>query len=191
MTDLFSDERLQFFLRNREDIKAWAAIERDVVVATREVLARSQPMVEERLLGLDPDVIVGRHDSSQWERILARHQHWPAAIGVALEWHRAVDPIGGYPPKLGVFWWADPPSLVEPRTRLIEILDKKVLQELGWKVPLDGVWPVGAYAKSTADWWVDPETWIAGLVERLTPIWPLVAPQIDELLPVDPAVSHG
>ena len=28
MTDLFADERLQFFLRNREDIKTWAAIER-------------------------------------------------------------------------------------------------------------------------------------------------------------------
>lgn len=42
MSSLVDDERLQFFFRNREDIKAWAAIESDVMAATRELLARSR-----------------------------------------------------------------------------------------------------------------------------------------------------
>ncbi len=85
--DLFSEDRLQFFLRHREDIKAWAAIESDVMAATRELLARSQPLIEESLVTIDPGTFVGRHDSGQSERILARHGHWVLA---AAAWPPAV-----------------------------------------------------------------------------------------------------
>lgn len=192
MDDLFSDERIQFYLRNRADIKAWAAIEPDVTAAIRELLARAQPAVEEALLASDPTVVVGRNDSGSWERIFARHGHWPPGVGLALEWHRSVDPIGSNRPKVGVFWWADPASLIEPRTRLTTVVDKLALQKLGYKVPLDGgVWPVGAYVLASANWWRDPTTWVAGIVERLAVTWPLVAPHIDELLPDDWQVGGG
>lgn len=190
--DLFAGERIQFFLRNRDDIKTWAAIERDVVAATREALARSQSLIEERLLAIDPDVIVGRHDSGQWERVMSRHDHWPLSIGLALEWNRAVDPLGTSRPKLGVFWWADPPALVEPRAQLTQVVDRKHLQELGYKVPLEGVWPIGGYMTSPHDWWQAPDAWIESIVDRLAATWPLVAPAIDEVLRgVDWALSGG
>jgi hypothetical protein len=192
MSDPFADERIQFFLRNREDIKTWAAIERDVVDATRELLARAQPRMEDRLLDIDPNTIVGRHDSGQWERILARHEHWPGAVGLALEWHRMVDPLGANRPKLGVFWWADPRSLIEPRTRLVSLVDRKRLQGLGYKVPLEGVWPVGSYMTSAPDWWEAPDAWVETMIDRLAETWPLVAPMIDEaLVGVDWQVTGG
>jgi hypothetical protein len=182
VNELFADERLQFFLRNREEIKTWAAIEPDVMAATRELLARSHPTIDEQLLALDSDAIVGRRDGGQFERILARHEHWPETVGLALEWNRTVDPLGANRPKIGVFWWADPPTLVEPRTRFVEAVDRVRLQALGFKVPLEGVWPVGARATAPADWWQDPEGWVATIVDRLAAAWPLVAPRIDDVM---------
>jgi hypothetical protein len=191
MTDLFADERLQFFLRNREDIKTWAAIEPDVIAATRELLARAQVDVDERLLPLDGQAVVGRHDSGQWERILARHESWPASVGLALEWHRLVEPGGSNRPKIGVFWWADPPSLEERRTRFIGEVDTAPLLALGYKVPLGGVWPVGRFTTALSDWWQQPDQWIASLVDLLASTWPIVAPVIDALLSVEPQVTDG
>src|SRR6187402_35505 len=101
MTDLFADDRVQFFLRNREDIKTWAAIESDVTAATRELLARAEPLIEARLTAIDPRAVTGRHDSGSWERILTRHPDWPATVGLVLEWHRNVDPLGASRPKVG------------------------------------------------------------------------------------------
>jgi hypothetical protein len=182
MTNMFEDERIRFFLRNREDIKAWAAIETDVMAATRELLASSQPLVEERLLAIDPVARVGRHDSGPWERIIARHEHWPSTVGLALEWNRAVDPLGANRPKVGVFWWADPPTLVAPRTRLTEVVAKKALQDQGYKIPLESVWPIGTRVTSKPDWWQDPEGWVSGIVDSIAFAWPLIHPAIDAVL---------
>jgi hypothetical protein len=191
MNDLFSDDRLQFFLRNREDIKTWAAIEPDLIAATRELLARAQVEVEERLLSLDGQAVVGRRDSGQWERILTRHEAWPETVGLALEWHRLVDPAGSTRPKLGVFWWAEPPSLIEPRTTFVNAVDRTSLLPLGYKVPLEGVWPVGRLATASADWWQNPEEWVTGLVDVLASAWPIVAPVMDEVLASEPPVIDG
>lgn len=191
MSDPFADERIQFFLRNRSDIKAWAAIEQDVIAATRELLASSQPAIEERLLADDPHVLVGRHDSGAFERIMARHERWPQSVGLTLEWHRSVDPLGNARPKYGVFWWADPPTLVAPRGQLVAAVDKTSIQRLGLKVPLEGVWPVGGYDSAPADWWRDPNGWLEGIVERVTTLWPLVAPHIDAVLPDNWQVTGG
>ncbi len=191
MTDLFADDRLQFFLRNREDIKTWAAIESDVMAATRELLARAQPLIEERIATDDRDAVTSRYDSGQWERIFVRYERWPPTVGVALEWSRSVDPLGANRPKIGVFWWADPPTLVEPRSRLVGLVDKAPLQALGYKVPLEGVWPVGARVTAAPDWWRDPEGWINGIVEGLAAAWPLLAPRIDDALRGESEVSGG
>ncbi len=192
-SDPFADERIRFYLRNREDIKMWAAIEPDAIAATGELLARSQPQIEEGLLAHDNRVLVGRRDDDKWERILARHEQWPRSVGLVLEWTiRSVDPLGANRPKMGVFWWADPPSLVEPRTRLVSVVDRLRLQDLGYKIPLEGVWPVGGFLTSERDWWQAPTAWIEGIVDRLAATWPLVAPAIDEVLRgVDWQVSDG
>lgn len=180
--DLFADERVQFFLRNQEDIRAWAAIESDVMAATRELLSGAQATLEERLMPLDETARVGRHDAGSWERVLVRREHWPDSVGLAAEWNRSVDPAGATRPKIGVFWWADPPTLVAPRTRLTEVVDRTTLQSLGFKIPLEGVWPIGARTAIDKDWWRDPEGWLARIVDQLIAAWPLVAPRVDEVL---------
>jgi hypothetical protein len=182
MTDLFADERIQFFLRNRDDIKIWAAIESDVMAATRELLARARPALEERIASVDSQAVTSRYDNGQWERILVRHEHWPSTVGLALEWNRSVDPRGANCPKTGVFWWADPPTLIAPRTQLVSLVPTAKLQALGYKVPLEGVWPVGARVSAKPDWWRDPEAWVNGIVENLANVWPLLAPHIDDAL---------
>jgi hypothetical protein len=186
----FGDERIQFFLRNRADIKAWAAIEPDVMAATRELLARAQPEIEEALLALDHDVLVGRHDGGPWERIFARRERWPESLGLALEWHRNVDPTSN-PPKMGVFWCADRPTSEEQRTRFATVVDRPALQKLGYKVPMSAVWPVGAFVPAAPDWWQDPPSWITATVERLSAAWPLIAPLVDEVLRDNGQVSGG
>lgn len=190
MDEVF-DQRLQFFLRNREDIKTWAALETEVMAATRELLAGAQPLIEERLTALDPTAVVGRHDSGLWERIVIRHVPWPAAVGLTLEWHRSIDPVGAYPPKLGVFFWADPAHLVPVRSAFVASIASHGLEQLGYKVPLEGVWPVGARVTGPPDWWQDTAGWIDGLVERLVAAWPIVAPRLDVALAGTPGVSDG
>lgn len=183
MTEPYADERLQFFLRNRDDIKTWAAIENDIMAATRDLLAQAQPAIEERLLAIDPNVVVERNDSGSWERILARHQDWPRSVGLTLEWPRAVDPAGGNRPKVGVFWWADPTTLVAPRVRFVEEVDKGPLTKLGFKIPWGaGVWPVGRFVQPDGAWWQDPAGWIGHMVDLIADTWPLVAPSIDQVL---------
>jgi hypothetical protein len=125
---------------------------------------------------------VGRYDSGQWERVLVRHARWPATVGLALEWNRLVDPLGANRPKIGVFWWADPPTLVAPRTQLVALVDKPRLHALGYKVPLEGVWPVGARVSASQTWWHDPNAWLGGIIDSLVAVWPIVAPQVSEAL---------
>lgn len=189
-TDLFSDDRLQFFLQNRDDIKAWAAIESDVIAATRELLARSQPAIQETLSARDAATVLARHDSGPWERILARHPSWPVSVGLALEWHRNVDPTGLSAPKLGVFW-APQPHLLDAQSRFLTEVDKSALAGLGYKVPLEGFWPVGGRAVGAGDWWRDPDGFVLTIVDRLDSTWPIVAPLMDELLAVEPQVTDA
>lgn len=190
MNDLFGDERIQFFLRNRADIKAWAAIEPDVIAATRELLARAQAPIEEAFGVLEPTALVSRHDNGPWERIFVRREQWPPAVALSAEWHKAVDPLSNAP-KVGVFWWADPPILEAPRSALTAVVDRPSLQKMGYKVPMSGVWPVGLYLASTPDWWRDPEGWLAGIVDLMKATWPLVAPHIDAVLPDNWQLSSG
>ena len=49
MASPLDDERIQFFLRHRDDIKAWSAIESEVTAAVRELLGALQPEIEERV----------------------------------------------------------------------------------------------------------------------------------------------
>jgi hypothetical protein len=83
MSNPLDDERTQFFLRHRDDILAWASIEKEVVAATREILAQCEPDLADRLRAVDPTVEVMRRDGTRYERILARRPGWPDGVGVA------------------------------------------------------------------------------------------------------------
>lgn len=191
MDDLFSDDRLQFFLRNHDDIKLWAAIESEVMAATRDLLGGAQALFHERLTAIDPSVVLGRHDTGPWERIIARHGGWPRALGLTLEWHRNVDPFGASPPKIGVFFWAESPDLVQVRSNFVAAVSGVGLETLGYKVPLEGVWPVGLHVPGSGEWWKDPAQWLDGILDKLVDAWPVVAPALDATLPGKSEASVG
>jgi hypothetical protein len=112
------------------------------MAAIRELLARSQPFLEERIASLDSQAVTTRYDGGQWECILVRHEHWRSSIGLALEWNRSVDPQGANSPKVGVFWWADPPTLIAPRTQLVILVPKRSSKPSATRSPLSacGLW---------------------------------------------------
>src|SRR3990172_209756 len=174
------DERIQFFLRHRDDIRAWAAIEPEVEAAVRDLLAGAQPAIEERLLALDSTVITARRNGGGWERIMSRRPSWPDWRGVTLEWgERAVDPFGSAPPKLGFFWTGSVDG--DPAKALfVERCQALGLETLGYRVPAGDAWPVLRRPEPSKDWWHDPEAWIQAIVGKLTELWVRVTPAADE-----------
>jgi hypothetical protein len=174
MTDLFAADRLQFFLRNRADIKVWADIERDVMAATRQLLASSQSLIEERLFALDAGAEVVRRDNASWERIMCRRPEWPDWRGVALEWDRTVDPFEAQrSPKIGFFWVAQAGE--RSRAAFIEACFAAGVGAKGYRIPAGNAWPVLQQAKASADWWGDPDRWVESLVDRVIDLWSLTS----------------
>lgn len=182
MTEAFSDDRIQFFLRHREEILEWAGIERDVLAATRELLASAQPILEERLLQVAPDAVVARRDNGQWERVVARRPNWPDWFGVTLEWERSVDPFGRSLPKMGVIFLADTDDRRAIREKVVAAVQASGrFEALGYKVAA-GVWPAVRYLPASKVWWQDTDQWLAQIVEDMLTLWDRAAPVIDRAL---------
>ena len=183
MSNLLDDERIQFFLRHRDDILAWASIEKDVVAATREILAQCQPDLDERLRAIDPTVEVIRRDGSRYERILARRPGWPEGVGVALEWETGVDPFGGSRPKHGIFVFTGDTSAEPLRQRMVAIAGRSArLRAAGYKIPGDQTWPANRFEAKSTTWWQHPDAWTAGIIDALVELWPEAAAIIDQAL---------
>jgi hypothetical protein len=177
------NERLQFFLRHRDDIREWAAIEAEVALATRDILAACQADIGERLGVIDPSAEVVRHDGGRYERILARRPMWPDGIGVALEWETSVDPFGGVLPKFGVFVLAGDPEAEPAKQRMVTLArESAAFRAGGFKVPGDQVWPAVRRVAKSSTWWQDPDAWAGGIVDALVELWPGGARIIDEAL---------
>lgn len=180
MSHSFDDDRLQFFLRHRDEIREWAAIERDVVSATRDLLGGVLPDVDERLATLDPGVSVVRHDHGRYERILARRQEWPNGIGMTLEWQDSVDPFGSSLPKYGIFFINGEAHLEPARLRMVELARATpAFTGGGFKTPGDRYWPAVRWVPKSADWWRDPDAWAASITDALVELWPVAADVID------------
>ena len=176
------DERIQFFLRHRNDIRAWMQIEPDVTAAVRIVLAELQPVIEERLVAIDANVTTSRRDGGRWERIMARRPVWPEQVGVTLEWEAGVDPFGSALPKVGVIFLSDRPESIPGYGSFAEACRADDgLRSAGFK-PADRVWPVMRRVAKSNDWWRDVETWTAGIVDAVVDLWPRVAPHLDAAL---------
>ena len=180
MTNPLDDERVQFFLRHRNDIKQWADIERDVVAATRELLGGIQPAVEERVNAMDPLAETVRHDGGRYERIIVRRPTWPAGVGVTIEWESGVDPFGRSLPKFGIFFLGGDPAYAGARVAITTLARASTtLRTAGYR-PGDNYWPIVQYVKKSATWWHDPDAWLAPITDALVDLWPLAAPIIDE-----------
>jgi hypothetical protein len=178
--DPFGDERVQFFLRHREDIREWAAIEREVISATRGVLAGLQTDIDGRLAAIGADVTTARRDGGSYERIMARRPVWPDWVGVTLEWETGVDPFGSRLPKYGIF--VTPSSKLDAAYGRMLALAKATpaFTAGGFKVPEGRAWPIVKRVPKSKDWWQDLEGWTEPIVQGMVDLWPKAAAMIDE-----------
>ncbi len=183
MSNPFDDERTQFFLRHRDDILAWASIQKEVVAATRELLGGLLPVIEERISAIDSTVeTIWHNQGRQYERIMVRRPNWPHGVGVTLEWESGVDPFGGSRPKFGIFFLTGDPTY-GPASQAIRVIagGSPAARAAGYK-PGDGVWPIVQFVPKSATWWQDPDAWLAPIADGMVDLWPLAAPMIDEAL---------
>jgi hypothetical protein len=179
MTERLADDRLQFFLRNRDDIKSWAAIEAEVVAARDDLLERTREVIDQRLRSAG-DALVERRDDGALKRIMARDSHWPEWRGVTLEWDpKKVDPFGSAVPKIGFFWWTSSSERSPLRGEFVERCQLAGLSSLGYRVPAGNAWPVLRRQDGSRDWWHDPQRWASGLVDGVIDLWAAVAPHAD------------
>jgi hypothetical protein len=187
-----ADDRIQFYLRHRDDIRAWAAIEAEVTAAVREILAGCQPVIDERLAIVDRDVTTSRRDGGRWERILVRRPAWPEAIGISLEWETAVDPFGTVLPKVGVIFLNSESAVESARVRTGELAQHaSQLLAQGYRANAERVWPLLRRIDASRDWWRDPDAWSAGIVDRVVDLWTQTAPLVDRALAESGWVEAG
>ena len=181
MSNPLDDERTQFFLRHRDDILAWASIEKEVTAATREMLGSLLPGIEERIRAMDGTAEASRHDGGrQYERILVRRPGWPVGVGVTLEWESGVDPFGGSRPKYGIFFVNADPALLTARQAIAAAgKASSAVRAAGYK-PGDSYWPIVRFVPKSPTWWQDPDAWLVPIADAMVGLWPLAAPLIDE-----------
>jgi hypothetical protein len=176
----FEDERLRFFLRHRAEIREWAAIEKDVAAATREILTGIQVPLEEQLVAADPDITTTRDDGGRYERIVARRPSWPTHVGIALEWEMGVDPFGSSLPKFGIIFLNTDRALEHSRIRIVGIAtEAPSFNADGFKVGSERYWPIVKRTPKSTDWWQDPGAWADAILESLVDLWPKAAPVVD------------
>jgi hypothetical protein len=183
LTQPLADDRIQFYLRHRDDIRAWAAIEPEVTAAVRELLAGCQAAIDDRLAIVDTDVTTERRDGGRWERILVRRPAWPQGVGISLEWETEVDPFGAALPKLGVIFLNGEPAVEAARVRTGEIVQQapEILAQ-GYKANAERVWPLLRRLDASRDWWKEPDAWTAGIVDSVVEAWRHSAPFVDQAL---------
>ena len=188
MTDAFDDERVQFFLRHRTEIREWARIEHEVIAATRQLLASTQADIEARIASLDPSVTSERHDGGKYERFLVRRPVWLSGVGVMLEWESSVDPFGSSLPKYGIAFFNWDAGMEPVCARMVDIAKATpVLTGGGFKVPGGRPWPAVRWVSKSKDWWQDPEAWAGAVVDAVAGVWDVAAAVIDRTLDVAPA----
>ena len=178
--DAADNERFQFFLRHRDDIREWASIEREVVAAIRELLGGLEPEIGERIGAFDATAETTRHDGGRYERILVRRPDWPVGVGVTPEWESNVDPFGGSLPKWGIFFVNADPALLPARQAIAAAGRASSLTKAAGYKPGDSYWPIVQFVAKSATWWQDPEAWLAPITDAVVDLWPLAAPMIDE-----------
>jgi hypothetical protein len=189
--ELLSDERLRFYLRNRDDIREWARLKDGVLGETQRLLGGTTPVLEQLLLAVAPDVVVGRADRDkgrgEWpsfSRVLARRSTWPERIGITLEWPAEADPFSGRGLKYGVFAGINHPEVAAvSRDVATRIASSKAMLVPGTKQ--EPYWPLARLVPRSRTWWERPIEWRLGLCELLVGVWTEIAPMLDDAVRFD------
>jgi hypothetical protein len=178
--DPFGDERLQFFLRHRDDIREWAAIEKEVVSATRDILAGLQTDIDDQLAAIDPNVTTVRRDNGGYERIMVRRPSWPDWVGVTLEWEVGVDPFGSRLPKFGIFVTTTP-DLNAAYSRILALSQATpAFAAGGFKMPEGRAWPMVKRIPKSKSWWQELDVWTTSITNGMIDLWPKAAAVIHD-----------
>ena len=189
MDNPLDNERFQFFLRHRDDIREWASIEREVIAATREMLGGLQSEIGERISAIDATAETIRLDGGRYERILVRRPDWPVGVGMTLEWESNVDPFGGSLPKWGIFFVNADPALLPARQAIAAACRESTLTKAAAYKPGDSYWPIVRFVAKSSSWWKDPDAWLAPIADAMVDLWPTAAPLIDEGLATAPGAA--
>lgn len=184
MTAILDDKRIEFFLRHRDDIKAWAALEKDMIRGVKYLLRDLEPVVARELTTRATDATCIRLDYGGWERILIRRPSWPSDLGVVVEWDpRRVDPFGGSLPKIGIFFVPKTQGEKELRRALLERCKQTPgFGEIGFGISKDSVWPVQRVVAKSKDWWADPDAWAQAVGADQLRLWDKVEGLISEVV---------
>lgn len=105
-----NDERVRFYLRNRERIEEWAALRKQATAAVDGWLTDLHPAVTELAAGLGAQLNPRIDPDNEWPTFQLVRPSWPLHVSgepiacVALQWHRGYVTLGsGEPPYVGVY----------------------------------------------------------------------------------------
>ena len=188
------DPRLQFYLRNRDQIREWAALEQEVREATRSLLFDLRrdlvPLAES--LGDDVVIAVEGADSS-YPRLTMRRSSWPAIgsqsiVAVALEWMPKVDLAGSETPWVGVRVQISDPQGKALDVPLRAAFAASEMSARGFALKGYAWWPVIRRLKRNSDWWKDGAgAWRQSAIDEYAETWRLASPVIDAVVAADGA----
>lgn len=187
------DERLRFFLDNRDLIRTWAALADEVSEAVDSELRRLDAEIEAQAgeEGIDL-VVAGRVAGDTWEAPMLHRPEWLTPgrdgpdVAVGIGWDsRRIQPVRGWPghglPYVGVV-----ASRASERGGRIEAAMRGLPETsllLSRAYRRGSRWIVYRYIEAAPDWYADLPAWRAWVVDQLLETWR------DCYLAIDQAVS--
>ncbi len=189
MTSALEDDRLRFFLENRDLILMWAALGDEVSDAVDDELRRLGGLVQEAATDAGIDLAVAERVAGDgWHAPMLHRSSWMTLgadgpdIAIGIGWDgRRVQPTPGRGtslPYVGVL-----ASHATERGRAIEaavrpLADRKLIAPKAYR--RGSHWIVYRLIEAPDDWYTDLPGWRAWVVEQLMRTWRDCADLIDE-----------
>lgn len=188
-TSVLEDDRLQFFLQNRDLILVWAALASEVADAVDDELRRLGSLVQDAAVEAGIDLAVAdRVADDGWAAPMLHRPAWMTAgadgpdVAVGIGWDgRRVHPTGGSGaslPYVGIL-----ASHATERGRAIEAATRPLADRLliAPKTYRRGShWIVYRFIEAHDDWYTDVSGWRSSVVQELLRAWKDCAEVIDD-----------
>jgi hypothetical protein len=190
------DPRIQFFLKNQDQIREWAALATELFDAVELTLRelRLDLANDDRVRSLDIRVGERVNGETATGPVLYR-EGWCLAspgipdVGVAIGWDGRVDPAGMWPrsafPYLGVSTAHGTEAGLGIESRLRAAINATFVESSGQAGPSfkkGSHWIVFRFVKSDPTWWQDIPAWRTWMSGQLIETWERWAPEIDSAI---------
>jgi hypothetical protein len=190
-TSALEDDRLQFFLENRDLIRTWAALEVEVSAAVDEELRRLGEDVQAAAASAGIELAVA-------ERVAGRSFVAPMLYGagwrspdgdgpnvaVGIGWDGKVFPTGGWPgislPYVGLLASHTTERGRQIETALRPIAVRELVETRLYKKGSD--WIAYRFIPAKDDWYLDIGAWRTWVVQELLRAWRDCAPTVDRAI---------